>query len=98
MDEHTVGENRILHNYGHGAGGVSLAPGYANYRVNEFVSRYGNMQKNSNTPIGIIGSGYMGLFTALELVAKGFKVHDHYSLLIIFGSLIDLSGIFITFR
>ncbi|KAL4453421.1 hypothetical protein ABPG74_017628 [Tetrahymena malaccensis] len=72
LSEQIIRGKRILHNYGHGAGGVSLAPGYANIQVNKFFQRYSSF-KNLNH-IGIIGSGYMGLFTALELIKLGYKV------------------------
>lgn len=75
LDESIIRGRRVLHNYGHGAGGVSLAPGYANHRVQTFLEQYGQLSEIKTTPLGIIGCGYMGLFTALELVAKGFKVN-----------------------
>lgn len=31
LDESIIRGKRIIHNYGHGGGGVSLAPGYANH-------------------------------------------------------------------
>lgn len=81
MDEQILRGKRVLHNYGHGAGGVSLAPGYAHNQVNTFLSKMVNSKHISH--VGIIGCGYMGLFTALELIKKGFQVHISLSWLLL---------------
>jgi D-amino-acid oxidase len=63
----------IVHNYGHGGSGWTLAPGAAEY-VNDMLlrSEYAT-DLNEKTPIVIVGAGIMGLFTAYDLVKRGFS-------------------------
>lgn len=61
----------IYHNYGHGGAGVSLAPGCAKMAVLSFERSYDKSMVNE---IAVLGSGYMGLFTAKILAEKGFNV------------------------
>ncbi|WP_341758562.1 FAD-dependent oxidoreductase [Candidatus Tisiphia endosymbiont of Ditula angustiorana] len=69
-----LGDKVIAHNYGHGGSGWTLAPGSVGY-VNGLLqkSEYANDLK-SNTPITIIGAGIIGLFTAYDLIEKGYNI------------------------
>jgi hypothetical protein len=64
----------IAHNYGHGGGGWTLGPGSARY-VNSLLidSPLGQELSDKSTPIAIIGAGLVGLFTAYDLVKRGYS-------------------------
>lgn len=64
----------IAHNYGHGGSGWTLGPGSAKY-VNSLLinSDFGAELSNKSTPIAIIGAGLIGLFTAYDLINRGFS-------------------------
>lgn len=65
-------EKIIAHNYGHGGSGWTLGPGSAAYVNNLLIQQAaGDLQKN--TPITIVGAGALGLFTAYDLIQKGFS-------------------------
>ncbi len=60
----------MVHNYGHGGAGFSLAYGSA-YIASEIAQReFGHIHMEC----AVIGSGYIGLFTAICLRLKGYKV------------------------
>jgi len=64
----------IAHNYGHGGGGWTLGPGSAKY-VNTLLihSPLANELSNKSTAIAIIGAGLVGLFTAYDLIKRGYS-------------------------
>lgn len=68
------GEKIIAHNYGHGGSGWTLGPGSAKY-VNSLLidSNLGAGLSDKTTPIAIIGAGLIGLFTAYDLIQRGFS-------------------------
>lgn len=72
LEEETIGNKSIFHNYGHGAGGVSVGYGYCTLAFNKFSSKYHDCPQSKD--VAIIGSGYMGLFTALLLRENGYTV------------------------
>ena len=57
----------VVHNYGHGGGGVSLSWGTATMAVE-------NVAQSDESNIAVAGCGVIGLSTALILQSKGFKV------------------------
>ena len=68
-------DNKVIaHNYGHGGSGWTLGPGSANY-VNSLMinSDYAKELANKSTPIAIIGAGVIGLFTAYDLIKRGYN-------------------------
>ncbi|WP_425363688.1 FAD-dependent oxidoreductase [Candidatus Tisiphia endosymbiont of Hybos culiciformis] len=67
------GDKVIAHNYGHSGSGWTLAPGAIAY-VNGLLqkSEYADDLK-PDTPITIIGAGVIGLFTAYDLIEKGYS-------------------------
>jgi hypothetical protein len=65
------GNKIIAHNYGHGGSGWTLGPGSAAYVNNLLLKNSEDLSKIS--PITIIGAGVIGLFTAYDLVKRGFK-------------------------
>lgn len=58
LERENIKDKVFYHNYGHGGGGASLAPGCSKMVVDMFVHDLGNKVKK----VAIIGSGYMGLF------------------------------------
>jgi hypothetical protein len=64
----------IAHNYGHGGSGWTLGPGSAKY-VNSLLidSPLGEELFDKSTPIAIIGAGLVGLFTAYDLIKRGYS-------------------------
>lgn len=63
----------IVHNYGHGGGGWSLAPGAATYLMDKLDNKLKNLKINKNEPITIIGAGIIGLFSAYRLIELGYR-------------------------
>jgi D-amino-acid oxidase len=68
----TVDGRTIGHNYGHGGSGWTLAPGSAAYVVDEVEAATGNGALAKDAPITVLGAGVIGLFTAYELVKRGY--------------------------
>lgn len=62
-----VGSKNVVHNYGHGGGGVSLSWGVAELAAS-MVKDFGS------TDIAVLGSGAIGLSTALLLQQSGANV------------------------
>jgi glycine/D-amino acid oxidase-like deaminating enzyme len=63
----------IANNYGHGGSGWTLGPGAANYVVSLLETEMAASKLGKNEPITVIGGGALGLFSATELVEKGYK-------------------------
>lgn len=57
----------VIHNYGHGGAGISLAPGCATAAVS-LASEY--LIKHEPTSVAVLGSGIMGLFNCYELLKR----------------------------
>ncbi len=62
-----LGEKRLVHNYGHGGGGITLSWGSS-----KLAAELG-LQGHSG-PVAVIGSGVMGLSTARLVQEAGFPV------------------------
>ncbi len=62
-----VGGKDVVHNYGHGGGGVSLSWGVAELAAD-------NAKAFGRTEIAVLGAGSIGLSTALELQRAGADV------------------------
>ena len=69
-----IGSKVIAHNYGHGGSGWTLGPGSAKY-VNSLLIKSPLAKELSDKyiPIAIIGAGLVGLFTAYDLVIRGYS-------------------------
>ncbi len=67
------GDTLVVNNYGHGGSGWTLAPGSAQYVVDlaEASPRGASLAKD--TPVTVVGAGVIGLFTAYELVRRGYS-------------------------
>jgi D-amino-acid oxidase len=64
----SLGEKLLVHNYGHGGGGVTLSWGTA-YLAAELIRESGK-----SGPVAVIGCGVIGLATARTLQRRGFDV------------------------
>lgn len=65
-------ENKVLiHNYGHGGAGWSLGIGSVQYCCELLKQSTPDLEKS--TPIAIVGSGCIGLFTAYHLWNMGYE-------------------------
>lgn len=71
MKVEKVGDKVIAHNYGHGGAGWTLAPGGVEH-VNTMFEKFTRGSVTKDTPITIIGAGCLGLFTAYDLVKRGY--------------------------
>jgi threonine dehydrogenase-like Zn-dependent dehydrogenase len=73
MSVESAGRQIVAHNYGHGGSGWTLAPGAATYVIDlvEEKSKGQNLLKSS--PVAVVGAGVIGLFTAYELVQRGYS-------------------------
>jgi len=69
--EQKDGKN-IAHNYGHGGSGWTLGPGCAIYVNDLLLNSESAANLTKDTPITVIGAGALGLFTAYDLVQRGF--------------------------
>lgn len=68
MDVETVGDKRVVHNYGHGGSGWSLSWGSSSMAVEKA------MEGGGVSDIGVIGCGALGLTSALLAQRAGAKV------------------------
>ncbi len=69
IEPETVADKRIVHHYGHGGCGVTIAFGTASLAC-EIV----DAEVNRGTPIGVLGAGVVGLVTARMLAKRGYRV------------------------
>lgn len=69
----TDGEQLIAHDYGHGGSGWTLAPGSAAYVVDLAQQSEQGKALAKDAPITVVGAGVIGLFTAYELVKRGYS-------------------------
>ena len=67
LDVETIGNKRVVHNYGHGGSGWSLSWGSA-----AITAR--NAMEGGGTEIAVIGCGALGLTTAITLQRAGASV------------------------
>jgi len=72
MTIETKGDQLIAHNYGHGGSGWTLAPGCSKYVVDLVAASPKGQSIAKNAPVTVIGGGVLGLFTAYELVNRGY--------------------------
>lgn len=72
IEEETIGNKIVFHNYGHGAGGVSVGYGYSTLTFNKFATKY--HEAHDAKKVAVIGGGYIGLFTSLLLRTNGYDV------------------------
>jgi hypothetical protein len=63
----------IANNYGHGGSGWTLGPGAATYVISLLDKEMLTNKLTKDEPITVVGGGALGLFSALELVEKGYK-------------------------
>ena len=64
------GDKIIANNYGHGGSGWTLAPGSAKHVVDLLQEEIGNESKDA--PVAVLGAGALGLFSAIELLERGY--------------------------
>jgi D-amino-acid oxidase len=62
-----LGDKRLVHNYGHGGGGITLSWGSSKLATELGLQGHGG-------PVAVIGSGVMGLSTARLVQEAGFPV------------------------
>ena len=68
----TIGDTVVAHNYGHGGSGWTLGPGSAKYVIDLVEASPAGAKVKKDSPITIVGAGVIGLFTAYELVQRGY--------------------------
>lgn len=66
------GDKVVAHDYGHGGSGWTLAPGSATYVNDMLVASPLAKDLRRDTRITVIGAGAIGLFTAYDLVQRGY--------------------------
>ena len=59
-------------NYGHGGSGWTLGPGSASYVVGLLAASRKGSTMQTSTPITVVGGGCLGLFSAYELLQRGY--------------------------
>jgi D-amino-acid oxidase len=67
VEREQVGDTTVIHNYGHGGGGISLSWGSSKLAVDLGVQGHIG-------PVAVMGSGVIGLTTARMLQDAGFEV------------------------
>jgi hypothetical protein len=72
MSIEVIGDQLIGHNYGHGGSGWTLGPGSAKYVVDLVEASPTGKNISKDASVSVIGGGVLGLFTAYELVKRGF--------------------------
>ena len=73
MSAELAGSQILVHNYGHAGSGWTLAPGAASYVVGLMEEKAQQQGLTKSDPIVVVGAGVMGLFTAYELVRRGYQ-------------------------
>jgi len=68
----TMGDTVVAHNYGHGGSGWTLGPGSAKYVIDLVEASPAGSKVAKDAPVTIVGAGVIGLFTAYELVQRGY--------------------------
>lgn len=65
----TINEKTVVHNYGHGGSGWTLAPGCVQHLVQQFND---TISAPKDASLVVIGAGVMGLMTAYMLIKLGY--------------------------
>lgn len=65
--ETPTGKKYLLHNYGHGGGGITLSWGCASVVKDLVASLLQRLEQKEKTPVAIVGTGVIGLTVASEL-------------------------------
>ena len=73
MSVTSVGRQVIAHDYGHGGSGWTLGPGSAKYVDDLLLQSEAAAGISKHSRITIIGAGALGMFTAYDLLQRGFK-------------------------
>lgn len=71
LEAETIANKFVVHNYGHGGDGITLALGCA-HEVRDIVKASG--RASAGTQVAVLGGGIMGLTAATLLVEMGMKV------------------------
>jgi glycine/D-amino acid oxidase-like deaminating enzyme len=66
----TLGDKRLVHNYGHGGAGITLSWGSSKLATNRGLPGHSG-------PVAVVGAGIMGLTTARLVQEAGFPVTIH---------------------
>lgn len=69
LDTEPIGPKLVVHHYGHGGCGVTIAPGTA-----EIVCGLVETNASAGEPVAVLGGGVVGLLTARKLVETGHAV------------------------
>lgn len=67
-----IGSKVVAHDYGHGGSGWTLGPGSAAYVADLVAADPDGAAIPLDAPVIVIGAGTIGLFTAYELVSRGY--------------------------
>jgi hypothetical protein len=70
IEPESIEDKLIIHNYGYGGSGITLAFGGA-----KEVLKILNKQKIDTKTIAVLGGGVIGLSTAYDLMEQGYTVH-----------------------
>lgn len=65
--ESPTGKKHLIHNYGHGGGGITLSWGCASVTKDLVASLLPKLETKEKTPVAILGTGIIGLTVASEL-------------------------------
>ena len=71
IEAQSLDDRVIVHHYGHGGAGITLAPGSA---VEAVTALHAAESAATDRPVAVIGAGVIGLWTAHELLARGRAV------------------------
>jgi threonine dehydrogenase-like Zn-dependent dehydrogenase len=72
MSVQQLGGQTIAHDYGHGGSGWTLAPGSAKHVIDLAERAPERAGRPRSEPVVVVGGGVIGLFTAYELVQRGY--------------------------
>lgn len=70
IEAERLGEKQVIHHYGHGGAGITLAPGTAR----DAVGLMAGVEQAEGEDIAVLGAGVVGMATAERLLDCGYRV------------------------
>ncbi|MBX9804906.1 MAG: hypothetical protein K2Y18_04030 [Alphaproteobacteria bacterium] len=74
MSSEVIGGKHVISTSGFGGSGITLSEGAVEYQIQKFITEVlPTLKRGRETPITVLGAGWVGSLTALHLQKEGFK-------------------------